>query len=88
MTTLNAKAETAKSAASPADAIAAEPRLPAATPSTDAMPTRRPWVALRATMNSTPGPGVMARIKLASRNADKRGHGGRGRLMRSDRLGG
>jgi len=49
-TTVKATAETANSAPSPRDAANTLPRLPTATPATDASPTRRPWVVLRVTM--------------------------------------
>jgi hypothetical protein len=47
---MKASDETANSAASPMDAPTALPKLPSATPATDASPKRRPCSRLRVTM--------------------------------------
>ena len=56
---------------SPTAAATAYAKVPVSTPSIETSPARRPWSMLRVTRNSTAGPGITSRARLAPTNSSR-----------------
>src|SRR5687767_9360898 len=73
---LNAVADDASSADSPTVAPITWTTEPVCTPATVTRPALRPWATVRATMNSTAGPGTTSSARQATANRSSVGRSG------------